>query len=97
MIAASGGRHDIIPEISRIYNAIRCPAANKILAASRETGLLADLIAPGFEDVVEGDTMLPLSKLVKLFDEMEESWRWASESAEKFKEQALTMLGQCLQ
>jgi salicylate hydroxylase len=59
--------------------------------------LLVDLVAPGFEDVVEGDTTLPLSKLVKLFDELEElSCSWATESAEKFREQALTMLGQCL-
>ena len=43
---------------------------------------------------MEGDTTLPLSKLVKLFDDVEEGWRWSSESAEDSKEQALTMLAQ---
>ena len=94
MIAASGGRHDLIPEISRIYNDIRCPAGNKVLEASRESGLYCELVAPGFENVVEGDSTLPLSKLVRLFDEVEESWRWASESAEKVRERAVRMLGQ---
>jgi salicylate hydroxylase len=94
LIAASGGRHDLIPEISRIYNDIRCPAGNKVLEGSRESGLFCELVAPGFENVVEGDSTLPLSKLVKLFDEVEEGWRWASESAENVREQAVTMLGQ---
>ena len=94
MIAASGGRHDLIPEISRIYNDIRCPAGNKVLEASRKSGLFCQLVAPGFENVLEGDNTLSLSKLVKLFDEVEESWRWASESAEQVREQAVTMLGQ---
>ena len=63
-----------------------------MLEASRESGLFCELVAPGFENVVEGDTTLPLSKLVKLFDEVEDSWRWASESAEKVRERAVTML-----
>ncbi|KAF8803473.1 salicylate hydroxylase [Phlegmacium glaucopus] len=94
LIAASGGRHDLIPEISRIYNDIRCPAGNKVLEGSRESGLFSELVAPGFEDVVEGDTTLPLRKLVKLFDELEEGWRWSTESAESVREQALMMLSQ---
>jgi len=94
LIAASDGQHDLIPEISRIYNDIRCPAGNKVLEASRKSGLFCELVAPGFENVVEGDGTLPLSKLVKLFDDVEESWRWASESAENVREQAVTMLGQ---
>lgn len=94
MIAASGGRRDLIPEISRIYNDICCPAGNKVLEASRESGLLRELAGPGFEDVVEGDSTLPLSRLVELFDYVEESWRWASESAENVREQAVMMLGQ---
>jgi salicylate hydroxylase len=56
--------------------------------------LFCELVAPGFENVVEGDSTIPSSKLVRLFDEVEESWRWASESAEKVREQAVTMLGQ---
>jgi salicylate hydroxylase len=94
LIAASGGRHDLIPEISRIYNDIRCPAGNKVLEESRKSGLFCQLVAPGFENVVEGDSTIPLSKLVKLFDDVEESWRWASESAEKVRERAVSMLGQ---
>jgi hypothetical protein len=94
LIAASGGQRDLIPEISRIYNDIRCPAGNKVLEASRESGLFCELVAPGFEDVVEGDTTLPLNKLVKLFDDVEEGWRWATESAESVREQAVMMLGQ---
>jgi salicylate hydroxylase len=93
LIAASDGRRDLIPEISRIYNDICCPAGNKVLEASRESGLLRELAGPGFEDVVEGDSTLPLSRLVKLFDYVEESWRWASGSAENVREQAVTMLG----
>ena len=94
MIAASGGRHSLISEISRIYNDIRRPAGNKVLEASRTSGLFCELVAPGFENVVEGDNTLPLSKLVKLFDEVEESWSWASESAERVREQAVMLLGQ---
>ena len=94
MIAASDGRRDLVPEISRIYNDICCPAGNKVLEASRESGLLRELAGPGFEDVVEGDDSLPLSKLVELFDYVEESWRWASESAENVREQAVAMLAQ---
>ena len=56
--------------------------------------MLCELVAPGFEDVVEGDSTLPSSKLVKLFDDVEDGWRWSSESAEKVREQAVTMLGQ---
>lgn len=96
MIAVSGGRRDLVPEISRIYNDIRCPAGNKVLLASRESGLFCELVAPGFEDIVEGDTTLPLNKLVKLFDDVEEGWRWASESAEKVREHAVAILGQSL-
>ena len=92
MIKVSGGRRDLVPEISRIYNDICCPAGNKVLEASRESGRLRELAGPGFEDVVEGDSTLPLSRLVKLFDYVEESWRWASESAEKVREQAVMML-----
>jgi len=94
LIAASDGRRDLIPDISRIYNHICCPAGNKVLEASRESGQLRELAGPGFEDVVEGDDTLPLSRLVKLFDYVEESWRWASESAENVREQAVTMLAQ---
>jgi salicylate hydroxylase len=94
LIAASDGRRDLILEISRIYNDICCPAGNKVLEASRESGLLRELAGPGFEDVVAGDSTLPLSRLVKLFDDVEESWRWASESAENVREQAVTMLSQ---
>ena len=94
MIAASDGRRGLIPEISRIYNDICCPAGNKVLEASKESGLLRELAGPGFEDVVEGDSTLPLNRLVEVFDYVEESWRWASESAEKVREQAVTMLGQ---
>ena len=65
-----------------------------MLKASRESGLLRELAGPGFEDVVEGDDTLPLSRLVKLFDVVEESWRWASESAENVREQAVMMLSQ---
>ena len=56
--------------------------------------MYCQLVAPGFENVVEGDSTIPLSKLVKLFDEVEEGWRWASESAEKVRDRAVTMLGQ---
>jgi len=73
LIAASDGRRDLIPQISRIYNDIRCPAGNKVLEGSRQSGLFCQLVAPGFEGVVEGDTTLPLRKLVKLFDDVEEA------------------------
>lgn len=65
-----------------------------MLEGSRESGLLCELVAPGFENVVEGDSTLPLSKLVKLLDDVEEIWRWSTESAEKVREQAVRMLGQ---
>ena len=93
MIAASDGRRNLGPEISRIYNDICCPAGKKVLEASRESVLLRELAGPGFENVV-GDDSFPLSKLVELFDYVEESWRWASQSAENVREQAMAMFAQ---
>lgn len=93
MITCAGGRRHLIPKISKIYNDIRRPAGNEVLERSRQFGLLYELDGPGFEDIQEGDTELPLQKLVKVFDQVEEDWRWAAGSAEHDKERALAMLG----
>lgn len=93
LITGAGGRRNLIPKISQVYNDICCPAGNEVLERSRKSGLLCELNAPGFEDIQEGDTGVPLQKLVKLFDEVEEHWRWTSGSAEIDKERAMTMLG----
>ena len=66
---------------------------NRVLEASRKAGLLSDLVAPGFEEVTEGDTGVPLEKLVELFEVLSKDWDWVwKESAEDDKRRALEML-----
>ena len=93
LITRSGGRRNLIPKIAKIYNDIRCPTGNQVLEQSLKCGLRCELDVRGFEDIKEGDTDVPLEKLVELFNEVEKDWRWAAESAEHDKEQALAMLG----
>ena len=50
------------------------------------------MVAPGFEDVVEGDAV-PMKKLRELFEEVGREWAWTwEESAEDDKARALEML-----
>ena len=66
---------------------------NRVLEASTKTGLRCELVAPGFEEVVEGDTGVPLEKLVELFEVIAKDWDWVwKESAEDDRRTALEML-----
>ncbi|KIM41421.1 hypothetical protein M413DRAFT_445432 [Hebeloma cylindrosporum] len=82
-----------IARISEIYNAVRHPMGNHVLKASQETGMLCELVAPGFEEVKEGDTEVPLEKLAELFELVGKNWDWVwKESAEDGRRRALEML-----
>ena len=75
-----------------MYNAIRRPLGNRVLTGSRKSGLLCQLVAPGFEDVVEGDAV-PMKKLRELFEAVGREWAWTwEESVEDDKARALEML-----
>jgi salicylate hydroxylase len=66
---------------------------NRVFEASMKAGLLCELIAPGFEEVLEGDTGVPLEKLVELFEVMSKDLDWVwKESAEDNRRTALKML-----
>ncbi|KJA16008.1 hypothetical protein HYPSUDRAFT_80276 [Hypholoma sublateritium FD-334 SS-4] len=82
----------LIPKISEVYNSIRQPRGNRVLAASIRTGLLCEFLAPGFEHVREGDAHVPFDKLHEVAELLskELEWTW-KESAEGDVERALEM------
>ncbi|KAF8964494.1 salicylate hydroxylase, partial [Flammula alnicola] len=83
----------LVPTISEIYNVIRCPEGNRVLNEARYAGQLTQLLGPGFEEVVEGDTEVPLQKLRDLFDHFSQRWEWVwKESAEDDRRRAVEML-----
>lgn len=78
--------------IPEIYNSIRRPLGNQVLIDSRTQGLRSQLIAPGFEDVKEGD-FVPMSKLLDLFEDMLRAWDWMwTTSAEDDRKRAVDMM-----
>ncbi|KAH9476308.1 Salicylate hydroxylase [Psilocybe cubensis] len=83
----------MLPRVAEIFNEICCPAGKRLTERSRLGGQLCQLVAPGFEDVHEGDNSVPREKLLNLvrqFDrELEFVWK---ESAEEDKRRALDML-----
>ncbi|KIM41411.1 hypothetical protein M413DRAFT_18946 [Hebeloma cylindrosporum] len=82
-----------IPRISEIYNTIRQPLGNRVLAGSRTAGLLCQLVAPGLEDVVEGDRDVPREKLLEVFGMVGREWAWTwEENVEDDRRRALDML-----
>lgn len=82
-----------VPDVSEIYNSIRRPVGNRVLQEARNVGRLTQLVAPGFENVMEGDASVPLEKLHSLFDEMDRKWEWVwKESAEDDRQKAVEML-----
>ncbi|KAF5310166.1 hypothetical protein D9619_010218 [Psilocybe cf. subviscida] len=83
---------DTIPQIAEIYNAIRYPQGNKTLLGSDQAGKQTQLVAPGFEDVREGDADVPLEKLQDLFEDFARRWDWVwKESAEGDRSLALQL------
>jgi len=86
-----------IPCISEIYSAIRCPVGNRVLGLAREAGFVAELVGPGFEGVVEGDTGVPLDKLSASFEGMIRAWDWVwDSSADDDQHRAVDMLESAL-
>ncbi|KAF9044144.1 salicylate hydroxylase [Panaeolus papilionaceus] len=81
-----------VQTISDIFNTIRCPAGNKVLEGSRQSGRLTQLVAPGLDNVKEGDTVAH-EKLVEVADALAALWDWVwLESAEGDRQRALEML-----
>lgn len=61
---------------------------------ARISGRLFSLTSPGFEDVAEGDSNVPLKRLTELMDEIGENWAWIwKDSIESSRQHALAMLG----
>ncbi|KJA16000.1 hypothetical protein HYPSUDRAFT_193707 [Hypholoma sublateritium FD-334 SS-4] len=83
----------LIPKISEVYNSVRQPRGNSVLAASIRTGRLYEFLAPGFEHVQEGDTNIPFENLHEIAElvSKELEWTW-KESAEADVAKALEML-----
>ncbi|CAA7270537.1 unnamed protein product [Cyclocybe aegerita] len=79
--------------IGKVYDQIRRPVANQVLAASCISGKLCGLVAPGFEDVEEGNAHVSFEKLTKLIDDFGKGMEWVwKESAEDDKRRAIEML-----
>ncbi|KAF8964497.1 salicylate hydroxylase [Flammula alnicola] len=84
---------EMVPKVSEVYNAVRSPEGNRVLQGSILSGRLADLVSPGFENVKEGDTDVPLEKLQELAGLMGKEWDWVwKSSAEGDRKRALEML-----
>lgn len=55
--------------------------------------MLCQLVAPGFEDVVEGNAEVPMEKLLEVFEAVGREWAWTwEESVEDDRKRALEML-----
>ncbi|PPQ64966.1 hypothetical protein CVT24_008154 [Panaeolus cyanescens] len=81
-----------VQSIADIFNTTRCPAGNKVLEGSRQSGMLQELVAPGLENVKEGDTVAH-EKLLEVADALAALWGWVwLESAEGDRKRALAML-----
>ncbi|TFK35840.1 salicylate hydroxylase [Crucibulum laeve] len=65
-----------ITGISEIYNTVRQPVGNFVQDASRKEGLLYQFNAPGFEDIQEGDSSVPLSRLLEMAEAASKGWEW---------------------
>ncbi|PPQ78461.1 hypothetical protein CVT25_011856 [Psilocybe cyanescens] len=82
-----------LPRIAEIFNEICCPAGKWLTERSSYSGKLCRLMAPGFEEVLEGDSTVPHERLVDIVKgfskELEFVWK---ESAEEDRMRALKML-----
>ncbi|KAF9471974.1 salicylate hydroxylase [Pholiota conissans] len=82
-----------LPKIAEIYDRIRCPEGNRVLEASRISGLVSQLVAPGFEEVGEGDEGVSDEMLQDLIEELSRQWSWTwKESAEDDRRRAMAFL-----
>lgn len=64
-----------------------------MLEASRISGLVSQLVAPGFEEVKEGDKTVSDEKLQALIKDLSRQWDWVwKKSAEGDKRRALALL-----
>jgi len=81
-----------IPNITKVYDAIRRPAAKRVTELSRLAGRHCQINTPEFEDVTEGATV-ELDRLKTLVNTISKNWEWSwNESAEDDKRRALEML-----
>lgn len=86
-----------IPDITKVYDAVRRPAANRVMELSRIAGRLCGINTPGYEDVTEG-AIVEAERLQKLVNTISKNWEWSwNESAEDDKRRALEMLTFALQ
>ena len=65
----------LVPKIGEIYNAIRRPEGNRVLAASNDTGLVYYILTPEFKDYKEGDS-IPLAKLDHAVRDIQKRFEW---------------------
>lgn len=92
LLASSFCTKSTIPDVANVYDAIRRPAANRVVELSRLAGRLCQINTPGFEDVTEHATV-EFDRLRKLVDTIAKNWEWSwAESAEDEKDRAIEML-----
>ena len=80
-----------LPELTRVYDAVRRPFGNFAVQTSRDHGRLYDLLASGFEDVKEGE-IISAEKLAELGKRIDESFAWVHSSARSELEKAFALL-----
>ena len=82
-----------IPNVTEVYDYVRCGPANEVAELSRIAGTLLQLSAPRFESVVQGDTSLTADQLRVVFETLGRMWApLTRESLEDSRERAVTML-----
>lgn len=83
---------ETVPRIMQIYDQIRRPFANRVLAHSRSVGLLFELNGPG-HDGVKPHSAVPREVLEKMGESCVSQWEWAwSTSLDADLEKAVAML-----
>ncbi|KAF9007509.1 salicylate hydroxylase [Cyathus striatus] len=83
-----------LSEVTRVYNAIRVPVGNQVMAASMMQGALADFDVPGINnDIQDGDYSVSVSQLQTTAEAIKKNWDFvALTSIEPDRKKALDML-----
>jgi hypothetical protein len=78
--------------VTKVYDAIRRPAANRVIELSRLAGRLCGINTADFADAIEGGPV-EVGRLRNLVNTISVNWEWSwKDSAEDDKRRALDML-----
>ncbi|KAF9007510.1 hypothetical protein BDQ17DRAFT_1539879 [Cyathus striatus] len=82
-----------LSEVTRIYNAIRVPVGNFVMAASITQGALTDFDVPGINnEFQDGDDSISVSQLQATGEAIKKGWEFVVTSIEPDRKKALEML-----